>query len=347
MEVLFIFLILFVLFCILCFANLNQREEDNATYKSSTDIKLDQCMEMLDEMLETLQNHFFEGRGGSINIAIKGLYYREQEDIIAARSLYIGKSVYLREEPENSSDPNAVAVYTESGNHIGYVPKEYAQGIKNLIKQGLELNCTISKNTGGNIPYLYMDVSYKSKEQKEFESNMEQILINNLKSLGLDETEDIRRRYSAIRLGTRKHRTIDIVAKYRGRNTFDIIETVEYIDNSERHKLNYYYEENIGHENYENARLCEKANDVNTAISLYEMNLNIEECISKSAERLSVLYKKVHRINDIIPMLDSSIDKAKQHRINYEVESMTKRKEQLLSSPTFLKQLDKSKKTDD
>ena len=346
MEVLLFFLIGFILFCFLLFASMSQKEE-NTTYKSSVEIQLEQCKEKVDGMILTLQKRFFEGWGGSINMAIKGLYYREQDDIIAARSLYIGKTVYLREEPENSKDPNAVAVYTESEHHIGYVPKEYASGIKKLIIQGLELNCTISKNTGGDIPYLYMDVSYKSKEQKAFESDMEQILMNNFKSLGLDKTKDIRRKYLTVMLGTKQHKTIDIVAKYKKNYTFDIIETIEYTDNSEKHKLNYFYDENIGHENYDNARLCEKTGDVNTAISLYEMNLNIEECISKSAERLSVLYKKVNRISDIIPMLNLSLEKAKRHRSNNEVESIAKRKEQLMNSPTFIKQLDKTEKKDE
>lgn len=176
---------------------------------------------------------------------------------------------------------------------------------------------------------------------------MEQILMNNFKSLGLDKTKDIRRKYSTVMLGTKQHKTIDIVAKYKMNYTFDIIETIEYTDNSERHKLNYFYDENIGHENYDNARLCEKTGDVNTAISLYEMNLNIEECISKSAERLSVLYKKVNRISDIIPMLNLSLEKAKRHRSNNEVESIAKRKEQLMNSPTFIKQLDKTEKKDE
>ena len=49
--------------------------------------------------------------------SIAGINYRKG---IAA---YLGRSTgYIKPEPTNSHDPNAIAVYAEDGHHLGYIP---------------------------------------------------------------------------------------------------------------------------------------------------------------------------------------------------------------------------------
>ena len=49
--------------------------------------------------------------------SIAGINYRKG---IAA---YVGKSVgYIKPEPTNRHDPNAIAVYSDDGHHLGYIP---------------------------------------------------------------------------------------------------------------------------------------------------------------------------------------------------------------------------------
>ena len=67
--------------------------------------------------------------------------------------------------------------------------------------------------------------------------------------------------------------------------------------------------------------------------------MDIEECITKSAQRLSVLYKKANRYKDIIPMLDVSIEKEKKYKNKCGVETLTQRKEKLMSSIGFIKKI--------
>ena len=49
--------------------------------------------------------------------SIAGINYRKR---IAA---YIGRSTgYIKPEPSNRNDPNAIAVYAKDGHHLGYIP---------------------------------------------------------------------------------------------------------------------------------------------------------------------------------------------------------------------------------
>lgn len=78
---------------------------DNGTYKellehraASRESKIDPCIEIY-------------------QYSIAGINYRKG---IAA---YIGRSTgYIKPEPTNRNDPNAIAVYSYDGHHLGYIP---------------------------------------------------------------------------------------------------------------------------------------------------------------------------------------------------------------------------------
>lgn len=78
---------------------------DNGTYK-----------ELLDQRAADRESKIAQGiEIYSYNIA--GINYRKG---IAA---FVGNSVgHLKPEPSNKYDPNAIAVYSEGGHHLGYIP---------------------------------------------------------------------------------------------------------------------------------------------------------------------------------------------------------------------------------
>ncbi|QGG48855.1 HIRAN domain-containing protein [Heliorestis convoluta] len=57
--------------------------------------------------------------------------------------LSINDSVHLMQEPENPSDPNAIAIYTHSGLCLGYVPAFYTEALNSLLNQGAKIRACI------------------------------------------------------------------------------------------------------------------------------------------------------------------------------------------------------------
>jgi hypothetical protein len=55
---------------------------------------------------------------------------RFHEEALQSEGASPGRRLVLRPEPENPHDPDAVAVDTEQGEHLGFVPKEMATGVK-------------------------------------------------------------------------------------------------------------------------------------------------------------------------------------------------------------------------
>lgn len=51
--------------------------------------------------------------------------------------------VYFKPEPENEYDPFAVRVVTKAGEHLGYVPRYYSQGISQRLKDHVTYSCKI------------------------------------------------------------------------------------------------------------------------------------------------------------------------------------------------------------
>ena len=50
-----------------------------------------------------------------------------------------GDEVFLREEPENFHDQNAVQFLNTSGKVLGYIPRYYSKEVCKLLKQGKKL----------------------------------------------------------------------------------------------------------------------------------------------------------------------------------------------------------------
>ena len=54
-----------------------------------------------------------------------------------------GDEVFLRTEPDNSYDPNAVQFLDSYGRTLGYIPRYYSKGVTELLKQGKKIVCHI------------------------------------------------------------------------------------------------------------------------------------------------------------------------------------------------------------
>lgn len=69
-------------------------------------------------------------------ISVVGGFYRSWEAKTCIRELYAGETVFLKEEPDNPYDPNAIMVLSKKGLHIGYVSKYDILTVKNRMMEG-------------------------------------------------------------------------------------------------------------------------------------------------------------------------------------------------------------------
>ncbi|ERI81423.1 HIRAN domain protein [Bacteroides pyogenes F0041] len=276
------------------------------------------------------ESNFFSGLGGEINVAIKGLAYRSHEEILIAKTLKIGEPLKLEKEPLNPVDPYAIKVLTIDGFQIGYIAHKYSQDLSSIIDQGFALECTLSSSSGGKIPYQYMYISYASDVTKDLEA----LLIESLTKVGLEKKSKDRWHYAMNDLPPATCvKTISIQASYFVNDIFLINET--FIDEEgKEHTIHYRYNENIGRQNFSKGQNLESSGDFLQAIQYYEENIEIGEMLRESSHRLSVIYKKVNRHEDIIPMLQRAIEQAQKRKApTTEIERMSQRLDQFISSP--------------
>ena len=100
----------------------------------------------------------------TVSVPVAGVSFEERQDLV--KMMRVGNAVILEQEPVNRFDPFAVAVYTVSGEKLGYVPKtmthlfrqqRYALGVVDSVgpissmneEEGEEAAATNLKNAGG------------------------------------------------------------------------------------------------------------------------------------------------------------------------------------------------------
>jgi hypothetical protein len=76
--------------------------------------------------------------------------------------LQINSTVQLKREPENSVDSNAVAVYTNSGQQLGYVPGFYTKGIFSLLENGADPYVRVCYINAQATPHWWVKLSFES-----------------------------------------------------------------------------------------------------------------------------------------------------------------------------------------
>lgn len=65
------------------------------------------------------------------------------KDCAQAIEVTRGDEVFLRKEPDNHYDLNAVQILDDSGNLLGYIPRYYSKGVTELLKNGKKVVCHI------------------------------------------------------------------------------------------------------------------------------------------------------------------------------------------------------------
>lgn len=90
-----------------------------------------------------------------VNFAIKGIIYRSEDCIEAARQVRVGDELSIVHEPDNAKDTFAMMVLTSDGSHIGYVEKKYSMCF--FVYRDNIYKCVVTKVTGDDIPFIYAD----------------------------------------------------------------------------------------------------------------------------------------------------------------------------------------------
>ncbi len=67
----------------------------------------------------------------------------------ALRKLWIADRLVLVREPDNPHDPRAVAVYTEEGLKLGYIPRADAGAVAKVMDLGLSYSCGFTGTPSG------------------------------------------------------------------------------------------------------------------------------------------------------------------------------------------------------
>ncbi len=126
------------------------------------------------------------------SFSIKGLNFRSEEEISAARFLERGDTLILKQEPNNAVDPNAVKVLTINGHHIGYVEISLSAYISDRIEH--IKYCKVSKIKRSEIPFIEAEVNISATKcrqpeiiNKEFQVGAEDDMIR----LTLKQSSDI------------------------------------------------------------------------------------------------------------------------------------------------------------
>jgi hypothetical protein len=70
-------------------------------------------------------------------------------------------SVKLIQEPTNIHDPNAVAVYTYSGRHLGYVPGFYSKAIYSLLEYDANPNVKVIYKNEKSTPHWWLKLYFE------------------------------------------------------------------------------------------------------------------------------------------------------------------------------------------
>ena len=83
----------------------------------------------------------------SINLETKIAGVSFYQDAVA--QLSVGDYLELKREPENNHDSNAIAVHTEGGKQVGYLPRAVARRLSSRMDRGWEASGSVLEQWGG------------------------------------------------------------------------------------------------------------------------------------------------------------------------------------------------------
>jgi len=94
----------------------------------------------------------------SFDVMVAGCSFRPNANNEHAKA---GMDIVLTSEPSNSHDSNAVMVLTNTGHHLGYIPRSEAAEVAPLLDQKHRYTATVKKILSGrtcNIPVVLVDI---------------------------------------------------------------------------------------------------------------------------------------------------------------------------------------------
>lgn len=175
MQIFFGILIAFI--CIVAIYRLfkdNKRKVDsevkrqqvlNQTLKSASPIKKS------DSSKRQYGVKYYDYGNDCYSVELQGLFYRDVSTHKFARSLKVGKKLYLQPDIENTSDSNAIKVTSQSGLFLGFIPKEIAPKIKILIDNRTEIKCIVNSKSDDSIPFIWLSIHPKVLKEKPQNEN--------------------------------------------------------------------------------------------------------------------------------------------------------------------------------
>lgn len=83
----------------------------------------------------------------TITTKVAGVTFNNRQSHI--QKLQVGDPLILRRERDNKYDENAIAIYDIKENQIGYIPKDLAVKLVDILDSDRRYDCTINKITGG------------------------------------------------------------------------------------------------------------------------------------------------------------------------------------------------------
>lgn len=123
---------------ILCKYGLKEFDEYMLLKRSGARLPID-SLEFIDPIIDTKEDttriFFMAGVRHYLNCNGK--------DCGNAAEITRGDEIYLKREPENKHDDNAVQMLDISGKVLGYVPRYYSQGVSELLLQNKKIICHI------------------------------------------------------------------------------------------------------------------------------------------------------------------------------------------------------------
>jgi hypothetical protein len=98
--------------------------------------------------------------GWGLTFSIAGWQYHDGEDVI--ETLRAGDTVLLIAEPDNRFDPNAIAVRSQEGVMLGYVPRRLAAEVGQWLRPAdgaeiVEIRAAISPSERVQLRYRILD----------------------------------------------------------------------------------------------------------------------------------------------------------------------------------------------
>ncbi|WP_339171170.1 HIRAN domain-containing protein [Anoxybacillus sp. FSL W8-1294] len=131
-----------------------------------------------------------------INTKIVGVT-RKNEDGTSRQELiaecYEGEELFLEREPDNEHDPNAISVWNEYGEQLGYINKDLASKLAPQMDKGMRVACFVTAVTGGDDKSYGCNIKLVlNPEETDNIATKKNTHINSVYSITKEQTPDVK-----------------------------------------------------------------------------------------------------------------------------------------------------------